>query len=158
MVASISDLKPSELFNPLYSTERKRYVMLLDRFEQYSVKPHADALKDHERELDRVIIIFFFPDGSRNCAVVQLKQRKDRRNLLQQRMEACRVLQQVRVDLVDLGRIKQQGLCPEDIEYFDAHGERLRVQLLRSVASILEKHPEVKRPTQEQEGWSKQNS
>lgn len=69
-------------------------------------------------------------------------------------MDACRTLQQVRVDLVDLSRIKEQGQCPEDQEYYDKHGAPLRVQLLRAAADFLEKHPEVKRPTQEQEGTS----
>jgi hypothetical protein len=84
----------------------------------------------------------------------QLKIRKDRRNILQTRTEACRTLQQVRVDLVDLGRIKEQAQCPEDIEYFEEHGAPMRVSLLRTVASLLEKHPDVKKPTQEQEGIS----
>ncbi|XP_055342979.1 syntaxin-17-like [Paramacrobiotus metropolitanus] len=127
------DLNPEKILNPLYAMERKRYILLLERFEQYSIKPHLEALKDHEKELDR------------------LKLKKDRRNVLPQRMEASRVLQQIRVDLVDLNRIREQAQCPEDVRHFDENGERLRVQLLRTVASILEKHPEVKRPIQAQD-------
>ena len=39
-----------------------------------------------------------------------------------------------------------------DKEYFDEHGVPLRVELLRATASLLEKHPDVKKPAQEQEG------
>ena len=81
-----------------------------------------------------------------------MKTKKDRRNLLQRRMDACRTLQQIRVDLVDLDRIKEEAKCPEDVDYYDKHGASLRVQLIRAAAIFLEKHPEAKRPTQEQEG------
>ncbi|OQV23901.1 hypothetical protein BV898_02249 [Hypsibius exemplaris] len=126
-------LKQKDILSPLYRTKRKQYAMLLDRFHQYSIKPHLESLREHEKELDR------------------LKMRNDRRNILQTRTEACRTLQQIRVDLVDLGRIKEQALCPEDQDYFEERGVPMRVELLRAAASLLEKHPDVKKPAQEQD-------
>lgn len=67
-------------------------------------------------------------------------------------MEAARLIQQIRVDLVTLSRIKEQAVNPDDEEMYQARGEQLRTLLIRTAADILEKHREIKQPPQEQEG------